>query len=1160
MLDPNDDTTCTKEPIIFMELKPEDRREIIAKLAEIIDDELVFVQGGRNRWPNRPISSYIDYENEDVELQDTRCGRFGLPLKFSQNTVNCHEEGECDNMCLSLNVERESLTLEVTIDKCSDWLLTVATNQSLRQSGCPKGYYRVEYYDLWSGNPNACFSIQMFEQPIPVADINDANVVENYCNGNLMPLTGEDDVFIFRQLSEQVGLTDGNHCLFGLTKNDIIEYSNWEIEVDVSRISTSNFNWDQTMNYSRIRDKLSYLVIKSNGQWTWAVDTISCIVCMFKIPDETPELRLNYDFPERKLELQMTHQEYLYREKYGDTGFICFAIIGQTYEANLTILPVANSNGKFVIEDVGTGQYWCTGHNLNATKFHSSEFLLAYGIVFAFQVSRNCSTTCSFSSFNDSNHFEEFFKNNFDFLLIKQTPSFELETIKSETEYMFIVHLTLTIQDDVTVDIDTNLVHLTGYQIETIFIFEKLKKMIFYNESSELNIISIKSTEYCLHESTLSIDAIIWRVAHIGETVLTSPLCPSDQNFTRANRTCSGDFAHGLEWKRLENATDCYTSVSESLLELYVNISNSNETAKVIQNVTDILQGNIQILLPMDIFLTSQILQKVGNAENMTFEDLENIFSIYNSLMQIDEKFLKISALFNSTNVLLQSLDNVLLTHIESRIADNNNYQKYGNVSLFSPLIETFIIDPFVSGASGVALYRPRNSSTSYVDFINYSSQFIDPNATIQELLANHVTDKDLIIGSYLPKSMLNILRNITVVLTVFFNDSLFQSIEDLPEERFFKTNGKVISITILGLDDRSNLPSEIPIFFKSNKIIDSKCGHWSLTASMAGWHSNGCYLKEIITNDFQRLAVCECSHLTHFGYLISSFMNDLYQIHEHKLTIITIIGSSFSLLGTIGIFLTAAVFPKWRKKLSSQILIHFAASISLEMFLMIYINLDECIPSIIANNKIACVALGSILHYSVLVMYFWMLIIAYFQFKRYVVVFNFNITHLLLKSTIIGWGVPLLPVITTLIADYTLYYPANEENTSFCYPTESAFYFGVVAPIALIFTLNSFAFLAVLVSIYRGIINSRCLAQANKFRMRLSQIRLSAFLFFTLGMTWIFGFLSKIESDCYLVFSYLFCITSTVQGLVLFLYFIVLDPYVRSLWLNYLGKYKCQE
>jgi len=64
----------------------------------------------------------------------------------------------------------------------------------------------------------------------------------------------------------------------------------------------------------------------------------------------------------------------------------------------------------------------------------------------------------------------------------------------------------------------------------------------------------------------------------------------------------------------------------------------------------------------------------------------------------------------------------------------------------------------------------------------------------------------------------------------------------------------------------------------------------------------------------------------------------------------------------------------------------------------------------------------------------------------------------------------------------------------------------------------------------------------------------MSVLLFFLLGLTWIFGLLAMLPMgvDAWrTTFAYLFCTTATLQGLALFLFFIVWEKKTRTMWLT---------
>jgi len=71
---------------------------------------------------------------------------------------------------------------------------------------------------------------------------------------------------------------------------------------------------------------------------------------------------------------------------------------------------------------------------------------------------------------------------------------------------------------------------------------------------------------------------------------------------------------------------------------------------------------------------------------------------------------------------------------------------------------------------------------------------------------------------------------------------------------------------------------------------------------------------------------------------------------------------------------------------------------------------------------------------------------------------------------------------------------------------------------------------------------------------LAMRQLRMSLLLFFLLGLTWIFGLLAMLAPSLAawrVTFSYLFCTTATLQGLALFLFFIVWEKKTRNMWLS---------
>lgn len=288
-------------------------------------------------------------------------------------------------------------------------------------------------------------------------------------------------------------------------------------------------------------------------------------------------------------------------------------------------------------------------------------------------------------------------------------------------------------------------------------------------------------------------------------------------------------------------------------------------------------------------------------------------------------------------------------------------------------------------------------------------------------------------------------------------------------------------------------------------------------------------------------------THLTNFAYIVRDNIQFSAQ-DSAALFVVTVVGSALSLTGIVGIFLTALRFSKWRSKASNQLLLQLSAAIA--GMLLLFLFADNRLA--LANREV-CITMGAVLHYMVLVTFMWMLVMAYLQFMRYVVVFvQMRSDRYVLKLSCVGWLVPMVPVGVVLLVNPNLYLPLvdsvdgadsrSDADGSMCYPTGYALYGGLLAPIGVIIVCNVLVFVSVIYNVLQVQMTNRSIV--------LAQLRVSSFLFFLLGLTWIFGFFSRGEGPS-LLFAYLFCATATLQGLVLFVYFVLLEPGTRQMWTN---------
>uniref|UniRef100_A0A1A9UJW6 G-protein coupled receptors family 2 profile 2 domain-containing protein n=1 Tax=Glossina austeni TaxID=7395 RepID=A0A1A9UJW6_GLOAU len=636
----------------------------------------------------------------------------------------------------------------------------------------------------------------------------------------------------------------------------------------------------------------------------------------------------------------------------------------------------------------------------------------------------------------------------------------------------------------------------------------------------------------------------------------------------------------------------------------------------IIKNIRKLLELNLENLIPADVHylanivrsLTTNFMMESNNSlAKHQFQNISETFidvvHIYNNLLEVDEHILQTTLVLNSTNILLDIFENLIeqmwvdfqdlerSSISEMQTVENNDlvtiidYEDIGVVANIASNLIIFVIDPDVANVTGVALFQvdpeevnaTNENAALHGAFENEYYRFLLSNQSANELL----NEWNILMGTYVPELIwqrldeISILLNQTiderphpkVVIKIYANDKFFQENKTIANQ-MVSGKGKVISISIPGHD--TDLPDIVPLVLKINDEInnnsvggedrwlingaerDQACSYWNYEK----WVKDGLlFLKLSDAND---TILCGCTHLTPFAYLVGTRNNlpvnseeDIIvaKIHQEALDVITIFGCSLSLFGILGIFLTACVFRTWRKKINSKVLLQLSVAIALQMVLFCFVNTERNTQHLISNKMFSsCIAIGASLHYSVLVQFCWMIIIAYLQFKRYVQIFgNTRPKRFLVKSTLIGWGLPLVPIILCLSLDSESYIPIETSNP-ICYPTGLSLYLAIVLPVVLVILTNLSIYLFVIYNILSSPAGS--IRQSEK-GLVLSQIRLLILLFFLLGFTWVFGLMSAMKVG--LVFSYLFSLTATLQGFVLFVYFIIMDPVTRRMWYGYL-------
>ncbi|XP_073838658.1 adhesion G-protein coupled receptor G6-like [Musca autumnalis] len=354
----------------------------------------------------------------------------------------------------------------------------------------------------------------------------------------------------------------------------------------------------------------------------------------------------------------------------------------------------------------------------------------------------------------------------------------------------------------------------------------------------------------------------------------------------------------------------------------------------------------------------------------------------------------------------------------------------------------------------------------------------------------------------------------------------------------------------VSGIAIYKTLPGHIPYIF--NNIETEKENPLQCGSFIHGYWS----LSKLSNINSGNVAVCEMNNL-HFGCLIGK-KSKTYKINDvlsiivgFSEDIITIVGCILSLFGLSAIWLTALCCKQWRSKHSNLLLLNICLILTLIMTYFLFINVTEMRQNLLDKFNIDyCIVEGAFLQYSILVLFLWMLIIGILMYRRYATVLNNYYVWPMdcVIYALCAWGLPVIPTLLVWLLDPDSYVPVSESasiNNNICYLSGRSFYFGVFIPMLVICTVNISIFFYIIYGFYcRTAKDYRHKKDGRDFILHL---RLAILLFFLLGLTWFFGILAYMQENELL--SCLFCLTSTLQGFVLFVFCVIIDKTTRQYW-----------
>ncbi|GLH11806.1 Latrophilin Cirl [Gryllus bimaculatus] len=621
-----------------------------------------------------------------------------------------------------------------------------------------------------------------------------------------------------------------------------------------------------------------------------------------------------------------------------------------------------------------------------------------------------------------------------------------------------------------------------------------------------------------------------------GVAALRVPPAPGD---VRARR-CLADARRGARWEAAARADAPeqhalqqgeITSLLSQRLEELSKQTTKNGTrigSEELLELESILINDTNIKLSeYDIWNIAHVLGSIEHAEELNSQCISTITNVVNELLVLNtegqrDNLRSMQKKAATSNVLLKSLDRIL---------------QMAPLPLSKELVVRKKITTFVLNTVGNYTSIPRGIGVLPHDGEHFENQTviqIPYNASLQWVL-----NKGFSAAVFLPESLLRKLRTSShrLVMSIFWNSELFGG------TTIQEASGHVVSIAIDG--KHAELEDPILLFFAKqdrelvngqNKTDKNVCRFWNFEANDGSgkWDAAGCFLAEYPDNATD---ICICTHLTHFGKLLYNVGNNPSKLEEEGLEIVTMIGCSLSLLGLMGVFLSAILFPGEGSGRWLQLQLCAAQAI-----LMAAILWDGAAASH-AESVPLCLVRGLLLHWSALALGIWTLVAAFYQHRRLTKPLHALHTdsRFLPMASAMSWGCPVVMCVVVLIVDSHAYEPHS------CYPSGVTLLLAVVIPLGIIVVTNSVLFLLVIWSICQCNPHPVTLRDSQEDSTRIvRRVLASSYLFCLLGLCWLFGFLH---------WQYLFCITASMQGVSHFVFCVILDRATRRSWRLYKKK-----
>ncbi|XP_076462795.1 latrophilin-like protein 1 [Babylonia areolata] len=327
---------------------------------------------------------------------------------------------------------------------------------------------------------------------------------------------------------------------------------------------------------------------------------------------------------------------------------------------------------------------------------------------------------------------------------------------------------------------------------------------------------------------------------------------------------------------------------------------------------------------------------------------------------------------------------------------------------------------------------------------------------------------------------------------------------------------------------------AEPVVFLMEHRQVESvenpKCSFWD--TELSAWSSEGCWVFE--SNKTHTL--CKCDHLTSFAVLMDITGATLLIPAKARfsLELITYIGCTISILCLMLSWVTFTCF----KSLDcdrNTIHKHLVFCLMIAQIVLV-VGVQQTKPAIL------CSIIAGLLHFFFLASFAWMCLEGVQLYVMLIEVFESERSRVLWYY-LFGYGVPAVIVGTSAGI-----FPHGYGTEFHCWlSVERGFIWSFVGPAMAVMLINVIMLAIAIYIMVRHSTMSHTMRQKSAPQKMRTWVKGAVVLVVLLGLTWVFGVLYLDNVYHTLIFSYIFTVLNTLQGLFIFCFHCLLNDKVQK-------------